>query len=153
MAQESVGDIIHQLENAHGQMEVALDGVSEDDLHNAPAGEWSIAEICAHVIEMGPMWMSKVLDIDNVPDLERTSKEIDRRTAEVTAHSSDDLSTIMQRMASAHEETIRLAQQIDSVHMGKLTNLGTVGEAITDKLVAHVIEHAEQIKATRVSAN
>ena len=102
---------------------------------------------------MGPMWMSKVLDIDNVPDLERTSKEIDRRTAEVTAHSSDDLSTIMQRMASAHEETMRLAQQIDSAHMGKLTNLGTVGEAITDKLVAHVIEHAEQIKATRVSAN
>ena len=85
------------LELQAAQQEVAdsLAGATEPELHTAPEpGEWTASEVAAHVIEMQAMWMEKIANAGEEPDLARSHSEIDRRTASVEAPTA---ATILQR--------------------------------------------------------
>ena len=71
-----VGEMATRLEASQSALMDALDGITEAELHSAPSeGEWTVAEICAHVIEMQPLWAGKAARIEGVSDLGRTPEE------------------------------------------------------------------------------
>ena len=61
-----VGEMATRLEASQGALMDALDGITEAELHTPPSeGEWTVAEICAHVIEMQPLWAGKAARIED----------------------------------------------------------------------------------------
>lgn len=140
------------------QQEIAdsLSGATEQELHTAPEqGEWTASEVAAHVIEMQAMWMEKIANAGEEPDLARSHSEIDRRTASVDAHSGDDLETVTQRLSESCERTLEILQGMSSSNLdrpvtyGREAASGTALEAARSLVVGHLSEHAQQIMETR----
>ena len=87
--------LAQELQAAQQEVADSLTGATEPELHTAPEpGEWTASEVAAHVIEMQAMWMEKIANAGEEPDLARSHSEIDRRTASVEAHSGDDIATV-----------------------------------------------------------
>lgn len=95
--------LMQELEAAQRLVIDALKKISESELYTAPAeDEWTVAEICAHVIEMQTLWLKKVSNVDQEPKLERFAKEIERRTGEIEAHAEDDIDLVRRRLQDAN---------------------------------------------------
>ena len=146
------------LELQAAQQEVAdsLAGATEPELHTAPEpGEWTASEVAAHVIEMQAMWMEKIANAGEEPDLARSHSEIDRRTALVEAHSGDDIAIVTRRLSESCERTLEILQGMSSsdlerpVTYGPSAASGTALEAARSLVVSHLSEHAQQIMETR----
>ena len=111
--------------------------------------------MAAHVIEMQAMWMEKIANADEEPDLARSHSEIERRTASVEAHSGDDLGTVTRRLAESCGRTMELLQGMSSsdlerpVTYGHGAASGTAIEAARSLVISHLSEHAQQITETR----
>ena len=146
------------LELQAAQQEVAdsLTGATEPELHTAPEpGEWTASEVAAHVIEMQAMWMEKIANAGEEPDLARSHSEIDRRTASVEAHSGDDIATVTRRLSESCDRTLEILQGMSPsdlerpVTYGPSAASGTALEAARSLVVSHLSEHAQQIMETR----
>ena len=149
-----VGEMAARLEAAQGALMDALDGITEEELHTPPSeGEWTVAEICAHVIEMQPLWAGKAAGIGAASEVGRTLEETERRTAEIALHASDDADTVRERLRAAGSEAL-----------GNLRGMGEAGldasdasESLTGRevmqryLVDHIVEHAAQIEEVRAA--
>ena len=130
----------------------SLSGSTESELHTAPAnGEWTVAEVCAHVIEMQTLWLQKIANVAQDSDLERSVAEIDRRTAEVAAHATDDFETIQRRMEEANSKAIGILNGIPESTFDTQTNRGTAEEAVESLVLRHLSGHVEQISDTRAT--
>ena len=102
-----VEEMAARLEAAQGAFMDSLDGITEADLHTAPAdGEWTVAEICAHVIEMEPLWAGKAANAGTASGVGRTPEEAERRTAEIDKHAVDDAATVRERLTDADAEAL-----------------------------------------------
>ena len=104
-----VEEMAARLEAAQGGLMDALDGITETELHTPPSkGEWTVAEICAHVIEMEPLWAGKAAGIGAASEVGRTPEETERRTAEIELHAGDDAATVRERLGAAGAEALGL---------------------------------------------
>lgn len=137
----------------------SLAGASDAELHSPPApGEWTAAEVVAHVIEMQPMWMEKIANAAHESDLARSHSEIERRTESVDAHSGDDIDTIMRRLAESNDETSRILQGMSPADLdvpvtyGHGASSGLAREAMRSLVIGHLSDHARQIAETRRAA-
>ena len=152
----TIDKLTQELQAAQQEVVASLAGATEGELHTAPAdGEWTASEVAAHVIEMQAMWMEKIANADQEPDLARSHSEIDRRTASVDAHSGDDLGTISRRLAESCGRTMEILQGMSSsdldrtVTYGHTSTSGTALEAARSLVISHLSEHAQQITETR----
>ncbi len=155
----SIDKLTQELQAAQQEVVASLAGATEAELHTAPAdGAWTASEVAAHVIEMQAMWMEKIANADQEPDLARSHSEIDRRTASVDAHSGDDHGTITRRLAESCGRTKEFLQGMSSsdldrpVTYGHTSMSGTALEAARSLVVSHLSEHAHQITETRGAA-
>ncbi len=155
----TIDKLSQELQAAQQKVAASLAGATEHELHTAPgAGEWTASEVVAHVIEMQAMWMEKIANADQEPDLARSHSEIDRRTASVDAHSGDDLGTIVRRLAESCGRTMDILQGMSSgdldrpVTYGHTSTSGTAQEAARSLVISHLSEHAQQITETRQAA-
>ena len=149
-----VGEMATRLEASQSALMDALDGITEAELHSAPSeGEWTVAEICAHVIEMQPLWAGKAARIEGVSDLGRTPEEVDRRTAEIEAHVGDDADTVRMRLTAAGAEALGTLQDMGDAGLdandatGSFTGRGVIERYIID----HLAEHAAQVEQARAA--
>jgi uncharacterized damage-inducible protein DinB len=155
----TVEKLTMELQAAQQEVAASLDGATETELHTAPAeGEWTASEVAAHVVEMQAMWLEKIAHTKQDPDLARSHHEIDRRTAEVDAHSGDDIGTILQRLAESNDRTIGILKGMTTADMDAPCTYGTgrtsgpTKDALRSLVVTHLSGHAEQITTTRQAA-
>ena len=148
--------LAQELQAAQQEVADSLTGATEPELHTAPEpGEWTASEVAAHVIEMQAMWMEKIANAGEEPDLARSHSEIDRRTASVEAHSGDDIATVTRRLSESCDRTLEILQGMSSsdlerpVTYGPSAASGTALEAARSLVVSHLSEHAQQIMETR----
>lgn len=149
-SQASVDKLVQDLENAQRELFGALKDIPDSELHTPPAeNEWTIAEVCAHVIEMEPLWLEKIADISRNPKLQRVAAEIERRTAEVKAHGQDDIDMILRRLREANGSATGILRSLDPTTLNTKTDRGTAKEAVRALVIRHMLEHADQIRNTR----
>ena len=148
--------LAQELQAAQQAVADSLTGATEPELHTAPEpGEWTASEVAAHVIEMQAMWMEKIANAGEEPDLARSHSEIDRRTASVEAHSGDDIATVTRRLSESCDRTLEILGCMSPsdlerpVTYGPSAASGTALEAAGSLVVAHLSEHAQQIMETR----
>ena len=144
--------LMQDLEAAQRRVLDALKRISDIELHTAPVeGEWTVAEICAHVIEIQPLWLKKVSNLDKEPKLERSAEEIERRTGEIEAHANDDANLARRRLQDANSATVAILQGIEPAKLEVSTDRGTAEEDVRARVINHLSDHAEQIVKTRVA--
>ncbi|MCY4529735.1 MAG: DinB family protein [Chloroflexi bacterium] len=155
----TIDSLAQQLQAAQQEVVASLASATEHELHTALGdGEWTASEVAAHVIEMQAMWMEKIANADQEPDLARSHSEIDRRTASVDAHSGDDLGAITRRLAESCGRTMDILQSMSSGDLGRpvthghSSTSGTAQEAAHSLVISHLSEHARQITETRQAA-
>ena len=152
----TIESLAQDLQAAQQEVVASLAGATEHELHTPPQpGEWTASEVAAHAIEMQAMWMEKIANADEEPDLARSHSEIERRTASVEAHSGDDLGTVTRRLAESCGRTMEILQGMSSsdldrpVTYGHTSASGTAIEAARSLVISHLSEHAQQITDTR----
>ena len=148
--------LAEELQAAQQVVADSLTGATEPELHTATEpGEWTASEVAAHVIEMQAMWMEKITNAGEEPDLARSHSEIDRRTASVEAHSGDDIATVTRRLSESCDRTLEILGCMSPsdlerpVTYGPSAASGTALEAARSLVVSHLSEHAQQIMETR----
>ena len=131
-----------RLEAAQGALMDALDGITEEELHTPPSeGEWTVAEICAHVIEMEPLWAGKAAGIGAASEVGRTPEETERRTAEIALHASDDAAAVQERLAAAGSEALGILRDMGDTGLDASDGTGSLtGRAVIERyLVGHLV--------------
>ena len=151
--------LTEELRAAQQEVLASLADASERELHTAPEpGEWTASEVAAHVIEMQAMWMEKIANADEEPDLARSHSEIERRTASVEAHSGDDIETVTRRLSESCDRTLEILEGMSPsdlerpVTYGHGAASGIAIEAARSLVISHLSEHAQQITETRRTA-
>ena len=143
-----------RLEAAQGGLMDALDGITEEELHTPPSeGEWTVAEICAHVIEMEPLWAGKAAGIGAASEVGRTPEETERRTAEIALHASDDAAAVQERLAAAGSEALGILRDMGDTGLDASDGTGSLtGRAVFERyIIGHLAEHAAQIEQVRAA--
>ncbi|MYB50386.1 MAG: DinB family protein [Dehalococcoidia bacterium] len=154
-----IQELALELQTAQQEVAASLAGATEHELHTAPGdGEWTASEVAAHVIEMQAMWMEKIANAGQEPDLARSHSEIERRTESVDAHSGDDLGTVTRRLSESCGRTMDLLKGMSPfdlerpVTYGHGAASGIAIEAARSLVISHLSEHAQQITETRRAA-
>ena len=151
MHSDAITHLGQHLEAAQQGLAASLKGITDSELHTAPEeDEWTVAEVCAHVIEMQPMWLQKIANAAEDPDLERSVAEIDRRTAAVDAHAGDDIDVVRRRLREANDVTLAVLRGIEPSTLATQTNRGTAEEAVRTLVIDHLWKHTEQVTFARV---
>ena len=148
----AVDDMATRLEAAQAAFMDSLDGITEAELHTSPAeGEWTVAEICAHVIEMQPLWAEKAASIGATSGVARTSEEAERRTAEIEQHAGDDAATVRERLTGAGAEALDILRDMGDVGLeaGDASGEFTARAVLERYIIAHMDEHSAEILRVR----
>jgi len=130
-----------------------LQGIGDAELYTPPAeGEWSVAQACAHVVEMEVLWMSKAANLAEQPDIARTEEEVERRLVEIDGHARDALDTIVQRLRDGNEQALGILRGMrpaDLERPGTLRGSQTGRQVIERVVIEHIEEHAAQVAEAR----
>lgn len=156
MAGPRVHALLRELETAHEAVERALEGITERELYTPPKeGEWSVAQVLAHSIEMEPFWLRKTLLArqQDTPTFARaTDAERAQRLKAVEEHGRDPLPVILARMADAHAEAVATLLRLEEkdlscpcIYQGRRMTV----QAFIEGVARHLREHEAQIRATR----
>ena len=143
-----------RLEAAQGGFMDSLDGITEAELHTPPAeGEWTVAEICAHVIEMQPLWAGKAAGIGAASGVGRTPEEAERRTAEIVNHAGDSAPVVRERLTDAGTEALAILRGMGDAGLDASDATGEfTGRGVFERyIVAHMDEHSTEIRRVRAA--
>ena len=146
--------LVGRLKEAQQSLLKSLDGIPDSELRIPPSdGEWSVAQVCAHVVEMQLNWLKRAERISELPDVGRNETERKRRLSEVTDHAGDDIDQVTRRIHGANEEALRILGGLTPAHLELEGIRG--GEPITarhlveNSVIKHIHTHAEQINESR----
>ena len=156
MDREQISMLQQLLRTAHQVVMDAIDGVAEEEARQVPApGEWTVAQLLAHIAEIQYFWMEKagLITKENDPNITRSDVENDRRAAAVADHAGDPLDDLIKDLAAANESAIGATGEIAPEDLATLGHRGennpiTV-EGVIHFLASHVEEHARQISTSR----
>ncbi len=156
MNQEQIPTLQQVLRAAHQVVVEAIYGVTEEEARQVPApGEWTVAQLLAHIAEIQYFWMEKAVLItkEDDPNVARSDVENDRRAAAVADHAEDALDDLVKSLGAANESAIATTGKIAP---GELAILGHRGEdnpitveGVIQYLASHMEEHARQIRTSR----
>ena len=154
--QEQIPVLQQKLRAAHEDVMRSIDGIAEAEIRQVPApGEWTVAQLLAHIAEIQYFWMDKAVLIiqEDDPNITRSDVENDRRAAAVEDHAADSLNELIQSLAAANESAAAATGEIAPENLAILGHRGennpiTV-ERVIHFLVQHVEEHAQQVIESR----
>ena len=154
--QDQIPVLQQKLRSAHQSVMHSIDGIAEAEIRQVPApGEWTVAQLLAHIAEIQYFWMEKAVLItqEDDPNITRSDVENDRRAAAVEDHAGDPLDALVRGLAAANESAIAAAGEIASEDLAILGHRGennpiTV-EGVIKYLAQHVEEHASQVSESR----
>jgi len=143
------------LRAAKERVDSAIAGITEAEAQQVPApGEWSVAQLLAHIAEIQVFWVGKAVLItkEHDPQISRSDVENDLRLAAVTGHARDPLNVLIQSVETACDEAVAIIGQIDLKALDRPghreANPMTAGGVI-DYVARHVSDHAVQITEAR----
>jgi uncharacterized damage-inducible protein DinB len=150
--QDQITVLQEKLRSAHQAVMNSIDGVTEAEIRQVPApGEWTVAQLLAHIAEIQYFWMEKAVLIaqEDDPNITRSDVENDRRAAAVEDHAGDSLDLLIQSLAAANESAVTATGEIAPENLAILGHRGennpiTV-EGVVRFLAQHVEEHAHQV--------
>ena len=154
--QDQIPVLQEKLRSAHQSVMNSIDGIAEAEIRQVPApGEWTVAQLLAHIAEIQYFWMEKAVLItqEDDPNITRSDVENDRRAAAVEDHAGDSLDALVRGLATANESAIAAAgemapQSLDILgHRGKNNPITVKG--VIQYLAQHVEEHANQVSESR----
>lgn len=154
--QDQITVLQEKLRSAHQAVMNSIDGVTEAEIRQVPApGEWTVAQLLAHIAEIQYFWMEKAVLIaqEDDPNITRSDVENDRRAAAVGDHAGDSLDLLIQSLAAANESAVTATGEIAPENLAILGHRGennpiTV-EGVVRFLAQHVEEHAHQVSESR----
>ncbi len=154
--QDQIPVLQEKLRSAHQAVMRSIDGVAEAEIRQAPApGEWTVAQLLAHIAEIQYFWMEKAVLItqEDDPNITRSDVENDRRAAAVEDHAGDSLDELVRGLAAASESAVAATGNISPDNLAILGHRGennpiTV-EGVIQYLAQHVEEHAHQVSESR----
>ena len=154
--QDQITVLQEKLRSAHQAVMNSIDGVAEAEIRQVPApGEWTVAQLLAHIAEIQYFWMEKAVLIaqEDDPNITRSDVENDRRAAAVGDHAGDSLDLLIQSLAAANESAVTATGEIAPENLAILGHRGennpiTV-EGVVRFLAQHVEEHAHQVSESR----
>ena len=151
MADVLAAEQIFNMTTLNDELIGSLEWVSEEAWTRRPAdGEWSVAEIVGHVIELEPHWAAMAAEIVARPGTE-IARELDDagRLAGPTAGPNINPKEARTRIAQAGESAAEILRRIpDSAWSAAGTSHGesvTVGDLVQAHIVEHVRQHLEQV--------
>ena len=154
MSTNDIGELQEGLRAARDAVLASIDGVSEDEAHQIPMpGEWTVAQLLAHVAELQTFWVDKavLITLEDDPNIARTAVEEDRRIGAVIAHTDDRLAGLTNEMVAATERAVATVGSIDPALLDRPgrreANPMTAGGVI-EYVAGHLRTHAEQIAET-----
>ena len=155
MSNSEIQELQEGLRSARDAVLAAIDGISERETHEVPApGEWTVAQVLAHIAEIHTFWVGKAVLIirEDDPQITRTAVENDLRMAAVTDHAQDNLDDLKREMTTVCEEALATVGEFDPKDLGRPghreENPMTAGGVI-QFLAGHVRTHAGQIIEAR----
>ncbi len=154
--QDQIPVLQEKLRAAHQAVMNSIDGVAEAEIRQVPApGEWTVAQLLAHIAEIQYFWMEKAVLItrEDDPNITRSDVENDRRAAAVEDHAGDSLDELIQSLAAANKSALAATGEIAPDDLAILGHRGennpiTV-EGVIQFLIQHVEEHANQVGESR----
>ena len=154
--QKQIPMLQQKLRSAHQAVMDAIHGIDEPEIRQVPApGEWTVAQLLAHIAEIQYFWMEKAVLItqEDDPNITRSDVENDRRAAAVEDHAGDSLDELVRGLAAANESAIAATGKIAPENLAILGHRGdnnpiTV-EGVVNFLAQHVEEHALQVSESR----
>ena len=155
-SQEQIPTLQQLLRSAHQAVMDSMDGVTEGEVRQVPApGEWTVAQLLAHIAEIQYFWMEKAVLItsEDDPNITRSDVENDRRATAVADHAGDPLDDLIRGLATANESAVATTGAIAPRDLAALGHRGennpiTV-EGVVHFLASHMEEHARQIRESR----
>ncbi len=115
MSQDQLSILQQLLRSANQAVLDAIDGIADEEARQVPApGEWTVAQLLAHIAEIQYFWMEKAVLItkEDDPNITRSDVENDRRAAAVSDHAGDPLDDLIRALAAANESAIATAGEI-----------------------------------------
>ena len=160
MKNTAVEDIIEELKESQIQLLEEVGQLSEETAHIVPTpGEWTIAQLLAHIAEIQEFWMSKAILMtkEDRPEITRNSLENDIREQAVINKAGSRITELLDQCQYIHETTIKTLRTISPNHLQRQgfrgdNNPVTVIEVVRS-LAGHINEHIEQIERTKRSIN
>ena len=156
MTNRDIEDLQASLRSAHQAVLESIGGLTETEARQVPEpGEWTAAQLMAHIAEIQSFWMDKALLITRVadPNITRSDVENDLRAAAVEDHSQDPLPDLIRALAVANDSAVA---NTGTIAPQDLTRPGHRGEGnpldvagVIRFLTGHVEEHARQITVSR----
>jgi uncharacterized damage-inducible protein DinB len=154
--QDNITALQEKLRSAHQAVMNSIDGVAEAEIRQVPApGEWTVAQLLAHIAEIQYFWMEKsvLITLEDDPNITRSDVENDRRAAAVEDHAGDSLNELVQSLSAANKSAVAATGEIAPENLAILGHRGennpiTV-EGVVRFLVQHVEEHAHQVSESR----
>ena len=154
--QDQIPVLQQKLRSAHQAVMNSIDGIAEAEIRQVPApGEWTVAQLLAHIAEIQYFWMEKAVLIsqEDDPNITRSDVENDRRAAAVADHAGDSLDELVRGLAAANKSAVAATGEIAPEDLAILGHRGennpiTV-QGVVQYLAQHVEEHAHQVSESR----
>ncbi len=156
MSQDQISILQQMLRSANQVVLDAVDGIADEEARQVPApGEWTVAQLLAHIAEIQYFWMEKAVLItkEDDPNVARSDVENDRRAAALADHAEDPLDDLVRSLGAANESATATT---GGIAPEDLTILGHRGEdnpitveGVIQYLALHVEEHAHQVSESR----
>ncbi len=151
MSDQEILRLQEGLRSAKDEVLSAIDGTTEAEAHQVPApGEWTVAQLLAHITELQTFWISKAVLItqEDDPQITRTAVENDERLAAVADHSQDGLAALIRQMNSANGQVAAIVGAIDPDKLdrpGHREDNPVTAAGVIRYVAGHVRLHADQI--------
>jgi uncharacterized damage-inducible protein DinB len=156
MSDPRLQQLVDGLAAAHRNVLAAIEGISEEDAHQVPReGEWTVAQLLAHIAEIQIFWSGKaqLITREEDPNITRSDVENDVRLAAVTDHSHDCIAHLTDGIVNAQQQAIATVktfrpEDLDRLgHRGENNPMNVAG--VIEYLTGHIEEHAGQIIQAR----
>lgn len=155
MASDEIRRLQAGLRAAKQEVSTAIAGITEAEARQIPApGEWSVAQLLAHIAEIQGFWVDKAVLItqEDNPQISRSDVENDLRLAAVTDTAQDPLDELIQSVDIACDEAVEVIGQIDPTDLnrpGRREADPMTAGGVIDFVAKHVSDHAAQITEAR----
>ena len=156
MASEQVQGIVNRLSATQGAFEKEVAAIPADRFHQAhKEGEWSPAQIVAHVCESPSFFAAKIVRITKEDDVfyGRTKEEGEIRLQAIAEHASDSKDVALRRLQQVNADVLKTVASLSDDQLARAGRhaqhgMFTIQQGL-DYLIAHIGEHVQQLAEMR----
>ena len=122
MASNEIQRLQDEIRAANEKVNSAIAGITEAEARQIPApGEWTVAQLLAHIAEIQGFWLGKAVLItkERDPQITRSEVENDLRLAAVTDTAQDPLDALILGVETACDEAVAAIGRIDPKNLDR----------------------------------